>query len=59
MTVTNTNAAELNETQLDQVVGAGGFMPERKGTAGSNVVADGGSAPQPDGAIIVHERKGK
>jgi hypothetical protein len=35
----NKPAAELNETQLDQVVGAGGYMPERRGNAvGSDVV---------------------
>ncbi|WP_353217792.1 hypothetical protein [Sandarakinorhabdus sp.] len=34
MTVTNNNtAAELNETQLDQVVGAGGLLIERRGNA--------------------------
>ena len=36
MTVTNNSnntAVELNETQLDEVVGAGGYMPERRGNA--------------------------
>ena len=36
VTNTKTAAADLNEQQLDQVVGAGGMMIERRATADSS-----------------------
>jgi hypothetical protein len=67
MTVTNTNAAELNDTQLDQVVGAGGLMIERRGNAvGSDVVVPDDisgtkntSATGSSSDVVLHERSGK
>jgi hypothetical protein len=57
---TSNTAAELNETQLDQVVGAGGYMPERRATADtSDVVLHDRSATASTSDIVLHERSGK
>ncbi len=52
VTNTKTAAADLNEQQLDQVVGAGGLMIERRATAApSEVVVH-------ESDVIVHQRSG-
>ncbi len=52
VTNTKTAAADLNEQQLDQMVGAGGMMIERRATADSSDVV----VHQSD--AVMHERKG-
>ena len=52
VTNTKTAAADLNEQQLDQVVGAGGLMLERRATA------DSSDAVMHDSDVVLHDRSG-